>query len=209
MYGLRTWWVDAVGTRLLSLHRLVPALAAGAAAGDRDGAGLDRLDAARPAPGRPPAGCWLGEQKRGHRRQTPLDRRRHRRRAGWPRCRIGARLDQTGGFFGAGTLLLIARAVLRIRLAAARAVCRYRRPGHARPAQRRLSARTQRAVHRADRVGHVPDRFARCFSTRRRVRRHGWISADGRIGTAADPRSEHAQRAARPEHPAAAGSRSS
>ena len=33
LYGLRTWWVDAVGTRALTLHISPPTLAAGAAAG--------------------------------------------------------------------------------------------------------------------------------------------------------------------------------
>ena len=33
LLGLRTWWFDAVGTRLLSLHASVPSLALGAAAG--------------------------------------------------------------------------------------------------------------------------------------------------------------------------------
>jgi ABC-type lipoprotein release transport system permease subunit len=33
LLGLRTWWFDAVGTRLLSLHASIPSLALGAAAG--------------------------------------------------------------------------------------------------------------------------------------------------------------------------------
>src|SRR5260370_39270142 len=37
LYGLRTWWVDAVGTRLLSLHPSAPSLAWGAAAGAATG----------------------------------------------------------------------------------------------------------------------------------------------------------------------------
>src|SRR5205823_1141657 len=33
LYGLRTWWVDAVGTRLLSLHVSISSVVSGAAAG--------------------------------------------------------------------------------------------------------------------------------------------------------------------------------
>src|SRR5204863_3160102 len=33
MFGLRTWWVDAVGTRLLSLHASISPVAIGAVAG--------------------------------------------------------------------------------------------------------------------------------------------------------------------------------
>ena len=39
LLGLRSWWIGAVGTRLLSLHASVPALAIGAAAGMLAGLG--------------------------------------------------------------------------------------------------------------------------------------------------------------------------
>jgi hypothetical protein len=104
MYGLRTWWVDAVGTRLLSLHASIPALATGAGAGVVTGLGSIAwtLRSLRPVT---PRGLLLGEQVR----KSP------RRR--WIAGAIAAALglgclaavpDQTGRFFGAGTLLLIA-----------------------------------------------------------------------------------------------------
>ena len=198
LYGLRTWWVDAVGTRLLSLHVV----------GRRRWHRAPR-QARSPACARSPgpcAGCRPRRREawwRASERSAPV--------AGGCPLAIGAiliaaallaaawmgKLDQTAGFFGAGALLLIAALLLRIGLAAFARVRRHRRPGHARPALRRLPAGTQHPVHRADRVGDVRDRLARSLSTRSAVRRHGWISADGRIGAAADPRSVDARRAAR------------
>ena len=104
MFGLRTWWIGAVGTRLLSLHASIPALAMGAAAGIIVGLGSIAwtLRSLRPVT---PRGLLMGEQ----RRRSP------RRR--WIMGGIAAALglaclaavpDQTARFFGAGTLLLIA-----------------------------------------------------------------------------------------------------
>ena len=107
LYGLRTWWVDAVGTRLLSFHASVPSLVSGAAAGAVTGLAaiawtLRRVQAATPR------GLVAGE-----------------RRAAPNRWRIPAALaailvagvllftlDQTAGFFSAGALLLIAALLL-------------------------------------------------------------------------------------------------
>jgi ABC-type lipoprotein release transport system permease subunit len=104
MYGLRTWWVDAVGTRLLTLHASVPALGVGAAAGVITGLGSIAwtLRGLRPVT---PRGLLLGEQK-------PRSPRR-RWMAGGIATVLGlgclaAAPDQTARFFGAGTLLLIA-----------------------------------------------------------------------------------------------------
>src|SRR5215471_6897164 len=62
LYGLRTWWVDAVGTRLLSLHAGVPSLLWGAIGGAAAGLGtiawtLRRLQAVTPR------GLVAGEQR--------------------------------------------------------------------------------------------------------------------------------------------------
>jgi hypothetical protein len=104
MYGLRTWWVDAVGTRLLSLHASGPALAMGAAAGVIAGLASIAwtLRGLRPVT---PRGLLLGEQAR----RSP--RRRWIAGAGAAVLGLGclaAVPDQTGRFFGAGTLLLVA-----------------------------------------------------------------------------------------------------
>jgi ABC-type lipoprotein release transport system permease subunit len=108
LLGLRTWWFDAVGTRLLSLHSSVPSLAIGAAAGVVTGLGsvawtLRGLEAVTPR------GLLAGE------RQSKPPRWR------WLAGAVAAllatalvgaglygKLDQAAGFFGAGTLLLIA-----------------------------------------------------------------------------------------------------
>src|SRR5262249_12660686 len=101
MYGLRTWWVDAGGTRLLSLHASIPALATGGVAGIVAGLGSIAwtLRGLRPVT---PRGLLLGEQAR----KSPQRR--------WIAGSIAAVLglaclaavpDQTGRFFGAGTLL--------------------------------------------------------------------------------------------------------
>ena len=108
LLGLRTWWFDAVGTRLLSLHASIPTLAMGAAAGMIAGLGsvawtLRGLRAVTPR------GLLAGERKNGPPRWRWL--------AGCAAALLAAallgavlsgQLDQAAGFFGAGTLLLIA-----------------------------------------------------------------------------------------------------
>jgi ABC-type antimicrobial peptide transport system permease subunit len=112
LYGLRTWWVDAVGTRLLSLHASAPSLLWGAIGGGAAGLGtiawtLRRLQTVTPR------GLVAGEQRITSGR--------------WPiPVAIGTaviaglllavswtgKLDQTAAFFGAGALLLIAALLL-------------------------------------------------------------------------------------------------
>jgi ABC-type lipoprotein release transport system permease subunit len=102
LLGLRTWWFDAVGTRLLSLHASVPALAMGAAAGVVTGLAsvawtLRGLRAVTPR------GLMAGE-----RMSKPA---RWRWLAGAVAVLLAAACagaGQTAGFFGAGTLLLMA-----------------------------------------------------------------------------------------------------
>jgi ABC-type lipoprotein release transport system permease subunit len=108
LYGLRTWWVDAVGTRSLSLHAATPALLWGAAAGAVTSLGtiawtLRRMRSATPR------GLVAGERKAGP--------GRWRMPAAIGTAVIAVtliaaawlgKLDQTAGFFGAGALLLIA-----------------------------------------------------------------------------------------------------
>ena len=119
--GLRTWWFDAVGTRLLSLHASIPSLAIGAAAGVVTGLASVgwTLRGLRPVT---PRGLLAGELDR--RKRLPHLCRRFRLPTQHWRWIAGAvvtllaaalvgaalygRLDQAAGFFGAGTLLLIA-----------------------------------------------------------------------------------------------------
>src|ERR1022692_560255 len=110
--GLRTWWVDAVGTRLLSLHASIPSLCYGAAAGAATGLGviawtLRRLQSATPR------ALVAGEHKpRPNRWRLPLAAGAILIAAALLAASWMGRLDQTGGFFGAGTLLLIAALLL-------------------------------------------------------------------------------------------------
>ena len=108
MLGLRTWWVDAMGTRSLSLHTSIAPLAVGAAAGMATGVGSTAW-ALRSLQRVTPRGLLATAEK-------PKSRGR------W--LLVGSlviviallllaaalvrKLDQTAGFFGAGTLLLIA-----------------------------------------------------------------------------------------------------
>jgi len=108
MLGLRTWWVDAVGTGRLSFHSSIASLAMGAAGGMLAGLGsiawtlrgLQRVT---------PRGLLAGVEKRPSRKRSLL--------IGTIAAIIALvllaaalarQLDQTAGFFGAGTLLLIA-----------------------------------------------------------------------------------------------------
>jgi putative ABC transport system permease protein len=108
LYGLRTWWVDAVGTRLISLHVSAPSLLWGAASGAITGLAtvawtLRRLQTATPR------GLVAGERKIGPNRwRLPLATGAIMIAAALLAAAWMGRLDETGGFFGAGTLLLIA-----------------------------------------------------------------------------------------------------
>jgi ABC-type antimicrobial peptide transport system permease subunit len=108
MLGLRSWWVEAVNTRLLSLHASIAPLAKGAAAGIVIGLSAVAWALRGPQPATP-RGLLMGEQKRQSGRRSLL---------------VGAvagvialallaatilrGLNHTAGFFSAGTLLLIA-----------------------------------------------------------------------------------------------------
>jgi ABC-type antimicrobial peptide transport system permease subunit len=108
MLGLRTWWVDAVNTKLLSLHASRASLAKGAVAGIIVSLGsiawtLRGLEPAMPR------GLLMGERKRSSGRRPVL--------IGIIAGAIALALlaasslfglNHTAGFFGAGTLLLVA-----------------------------------------------------------------------------------------------------
>ena len=108
LFGLRTWWFDAVGTRLLSLHTAAPPLAMGAAAGVLVGLAAIAWTLRRLAPVTP-RGLLAGD------RGTTPPRRLRIAGAAAAVAALGLlaaswthALDPTAGFFGAGTLLLAA-----------------------------------------------------------------------------------------------------
>jgi ABC-type antimicrobial peptide transport system permease subunit len=112
LLGLRTWWFDAVGTRLLSLHAGAAALAGGAIAGVLAGLGSVAWTLRGLQP-ETPRGLLAGAQKTATGRWRWL--------AGGVTATlavalVGAtaagRVDAAAGFFGAGTLLLIAALLL-------------------------------------------------------------------------------------------------
>ena len=108
LFGLRTWWVDAVGTRLLTLHPSIAALATGAAAGIVTGLGTIAwtLRSLQPVT---PRGLLMGEQKLVSGKRSLLIGSIAGVLALGLLAAAGLRaFDQTAGFFGAGTLLLVA-----------------------------------------------------------------------------------------------------
>jgi putative ABC transport system permease protein len=124
MLGLRTWWFDAVHTRFLSLHTSLPALAAGAAGGVAIGLGVLAWTLGR-LRGVSPRGLIAGER---------ASIRPARRRAAGAAATVAALalagaswagiVDQTGGFFGAGALLLCGTLLLESAFLHARGLAR-------------------------------------------------------------------------------------
>ena len=108
MLGLRTWWIDAVGTRLLSLHASIASLAMGAAAGMVTGLGSIAwtLRGLQPVT---PRGLLAGvERRKSERRPLLIGMIAAVMAVALLAAALARKLDQTAGFFGAGTLLLIA-----------------------------------------------------------------------------------------------------
>jgi len=115
LYGLRTWWVDAVGTRLISLHP-GPSLLWGAAAGAVTSMGaiawtLRRLQTVTPRG--LVAGAPVGAARMGKPFQVPFAVGAALIAAALVAAAWMGKLDQTAGFFGAGILLLIAALLLQ------------------------------------------------------------------------------------------------
>jgi putative ABC transport system permease protein len=112
LLGLRTWWFDAVGTRLLSLHASALPLAGGAIAGVLAGLGSVAWTLRGLQP-ETPRGLLAGVQKSATGRWRWFTGATS---ATLAVALVGAaaagRLDPAAGFFGAGTLLLIAALLL-------------------------------------------------------------------------------------------------
>ncbi len=107
LFGLRTWWVDAVGTRLLTLHPSISALAMGAVAGIVTGLGAIAwtLRGLEPVT---PRGLLAGERKPvSGKRSLVIGSIAGALALGLLIAVSMGTLNQTAGFFGAGTLLLI------------------------------------------------------------------------------------------------------
>ena len=125
MTGLRTWWVDAVGTTALTLHVSPISLAAGALGGIARRRRVHLVDAARARAESPSEACWPVRSESRTARESQL---KMTERCGSPALQIGARrlccagcgraasgprfggdgLPAAGAFFGAGALLLAA-----------------------------------------------------------------------------------------------------
>jgi ABC-type antimicrobial peptide transport system permease subunit len=108
MFGLRTWWVDAVNTKLLSLHASGAPLAKGAAAGIVIGLSSIAwtLRGLQPAT---PRGLLMGERKlKSGRRPLLIGIIAGAIALALLAASILLGLNHTAAFFGAGTLLLIA-----------------------------------------------------------------------------------------------------
>ena len=176
MFGLRTWWVGAVGTTLLELHPSWFAMAAGVAGGATAGL-LTILYTLRAFRRASPRALLTGDVTDGP-EASPSQGRSARFAAAALACTAALlatlaaadRIDDAAGFFGAGTLLLgAALCLFAYRLAAApRACARWRQcdpGGIARPAVRVISPRQERAVGGADRGSRVPGGLRRSVST--------------------------------------------
>ena len=112
LLGLRTWWFDAVGTRLLSLHASLPTLAAAFAAGVI--AGLASVAwTLRGLEPETPRHLLQGGQTAGTTRwRGPSGVLSTLIAAGLAGAALAGKLDQSAAFFGAGGLLLIAALLL-------------------------------------------------------------------------------------------------
>ncbi len=213
LYGLRTWWVGAVGTTDLDAAR-------------RAAVARDRRDRrARRRPGRalarrardePPIGA-LAAERRCRRRRRGAHRRSTKvaavalliAGAGLLGAALSGAIDPTAGFFGAGGAWLVGG------LCAASIFLRRRRSsstlGRGLPAMfalgiRHTSVRPARSVLSLALIAFASfvlvsvGAFKKDVSAdrQRRALRHRRLRADGRIGRAADARSQHARRTRRP-----------
>ncbi|RPI13158.1 MAG: ABC transporter permease, partial [Acidobacteriales bacterium] len=122
LFGLRSWWFDAVGTRLLTLHVSAPSLAVAASAGVITGIAtiawtLWRLEPVTPR------GMLAGAQQGGMTRwRWILGATAALLALVLVGASLQAKLNQAAGFFGAGALLLIAALLIESALLRARGV---------------------------------------------------------------------------------------
>jgi len=205
MFGLRTSWSGAVGTRLLSLRITLGAFHRSRRRLQRRSP-LHLVDTARAAPH---YAAWVAFRTTAAIENAGMGGARMCR--GWHRIAGFDAMDRRSG-----------RVLWRRRSASDRGVVRRARlvgetriggaSGHsgARVPERGLAARPQHSVHGAHRVRHVPHHRRGCIPPRgaagaRSEIGYGRFRADGRIAAAADSRSKLAsgQGSAEPDGPCA------
>ena len=108
LLGLRTWWYDAIGTHLITLHASIAPLSAGAAAGALAGllAVAWTLRSLQPSS---PRGLLAGERKAGGARwQIPVGIAAAVLAAAFVASAWMGWIEPAAGFFGAGAMALLA-----------------------------------------------------------------------------------------------------
>ncbi len=215
VYGLRTWWVGAVGTTLIAVHVNPLTVTLGAIGGVL--AAVLCVVVSLRAIGRVSPRSLLTMASLEN--EVSADPRRARRRRLWAMLWAltgGALLvlgflsqkAQAGAFFGAGASLLVSALLLlaawlrarNARVLTGSGLLAGRPPGFP---QHGASAGADRALGRADRLCSVHHRVRRGFPARRhRLRRrsafrHGWLCAARPIGAAAPAGSERSWPGAR------------
>ena len=108
LLGLRTWWFDAVGTRLLSLHASLPTLGAAFGAGVLAGLASVAWTLRGLEPETPRRLLTGGQRSRNGRWRGHSAAVCALMAAGLVGASLAGKLDQAAAFFGAGALLLIA-----------------------------------------------------------------------------------------------------
>ena len=212
MHGLRTWWVDAVGTTALTLHVDPAALVAGALGANAAAlAGIVDGDAS--------AGETITALAvaRGYARPRPQVPRAPRPCSASPAPSVaaaliaavrGGMLEATGGFFGAGGALLVSGLLLaRARLLAGADGGHERRrvAGVWALGQSHTAWRPTRTVLTLSLIAFATFVLVSVVAFRRDgattslepAGGTGGFALHGRIGAAVDARPEHAARAAR------------
>ena len=178
-YGLRTWWVGAVGTTLLELHVGRRASLIGFAGGMIASLALRGAVAAGRVAAQSAGAARRALDRAAGRRAIRGDRRRGAHIAAllalasrWRPASSG-RAAQAGAFFGAGAALLTAFLFMLSSWLRSRDATRHRRPRDlgavpARLPRRGVPAGAQRALGGADRLGGVHHRLGRRVPPRRR-----------------------------------------
>ena len=196
LLGLRTFWIDAVGTRLLALHLSVDSLLSGAIAGILAALisialSVRKLRSFSPVRLLSGGALAAGFERPTVRRYVAIAAAAALAAIALLACAATHRVDQTTGFFGAGALLLAAFLIYEWTWLASRRRQAPARYSATRIPQRRLSPRPQHFVYCPGGPGDIPRGSCRRIppSSRRilwrpQVRRRR-VSATGRIDSPA------------------------